>query len=232
MNGYIKIWRKMTEWEWYQDGNTFRVFMHLLLLANHEDKKWKGLLIKRGQRVTSLNKLSAELGLSKQEIRTALCKLQATHEITCEATHKHTVVTIENYSNYQVDTRESNTQNNTQPNTVATLNKNDKNIRIQENNIYIVEQVVDYLNLKANTKYRSNSSKTQKCINARIHEGYTEEDFYKVIDNKCTDWLGTEWEKFLRPETLFGTKFENYLNQPVRKPSTGNPFLDMLQEQS
>ena len=130
MNGYIKIWRKMTEWEWYQDGNTFRVFMHLLLLANHEDKKWKGLLIKRGQRVTSLNKLSAELGLSKQEIRTALCKLQATHEITCEATHKHTVVTIENYSNYQVDTRESNTQNNTQPNTVATLNKNDKNIRI------------------------------------------------------------------------------------------------------
>ena len=232
MNGYIKIWRKMTEWEWYQDGNTFRVFMHLLLLANHEDKKWKGLLIKRGQRVTSLNKLSAELGLSKQEIRTALCKLQATHEITCEATHKHTVVTIENYSNYQVDTRESNTQNNTQPNTVATLNKNDKNIRIQEKNIYIVEQVVDYLNLKANTKYRSNSSKTQKCINARIHEGYTEEDFYKVIDNKCTDWLGTEWEKFLRPETLFGTKFENYLNQPVRKPSTGNPFLDMLQEQS
>ena len=232
MNGYIKIWRKMTEWEWYQDGNTFRVFMHLLLLANHEDKKWKGLLIKRGQRVTSLNKLSAELGLSKQEIRTALCKLQATHEITCEATHKHTVVTIENYSNYQVDTRESNTQNNTQPNTVATLNKNDKNIRIQENNIYRVEQVVDYLNLKANTKYRSNSSKTQKCINARIHEGYTEEDFYKVIDNKCTDWLGTEWEKFLRPETLFGTKFENYLNQPVRKPSTGNPFLDMLQEQS
>lgn len=72
--------------------------------------------------------------------------------------------------------------------------------------------IIDYLNLRAGTNYKASSKKTQSCIHARLKEGFTIEDFQTVIDKKCTDWIGTEWEKFLRPETLFGTKFEGYLN--------------------
>ena len=78
---------------------------------------------------------------------------------------------------------------------------------------YQYGEVVDYLNLRAGTRYRSTSEDTRKHIRARIDEGYTLEDFKAVIDRKVAEWKGTEWEKFLRPSTLFGSKFESYLNQ-------------------
>ena len=83
-------------------------------------------------------------------------------------------------------------------------------------NIYI-KDIVEYLNLKANTSYKHTTRNTIEKINARLNEGYTVDDFKNVIDKKCDEWLGTDMEKFLRPETLFGTKFENYLNQKSSK---------------
>lgn len=72
--------------------------------------------------------------------------------------------------------------------------------------------VVDYLNGKAGTHYRAGVAKTQSLIKARANEGFTEADFRTVIDKKCADWIGTEYEQYIRPQTLFGTKFESYLN--------------------
>ena len=72
--------------------------------------------------------------------------------------------------------------------------------------------VVDYLNEMAGTHYRAGVAKTQSLIKARANEGFTEADFRTVIDKKCADWIGTEYEQYLRPQTLFGTKFESYLN--------------------
>jgi predicted phage replisome organizer/uncharacterized phage protein (TIGR02220 family) len=77
--------------------------------------------------------------------------------------------------------------------------------------------IVEYLNQKAGTRYKASGAKTKAAIHARFSEGFTEEDFRTVIDKKCAEWIGTEWEKFLRPETLFGTKFESYLNAKVTK---------------
>ena len=77
--------------------------------------------------------------------------------------------------------------------------------------------IVEYLNQKTGSQYKSTSAKTRTAIHARFSEGFTEEDFRCVIDKKCAEWIGTEWEKFLRPETLFGTKFESYLNAKVTK---------------
>lgn len=79
--------------------------------------------------------------------------------------------------------------------------------------IDIYSRVIDYLNLKAKTKYKATTKKTQNLILARLKEEFTEDDFKLVIDKKVKEWLGTEFEKFLRPETLFGNKFEAYLNQ-------------------
>lgn len=98
------------------------------------------------------------------------------------------------------------------------------------------KNIIDYLNQRAGTKYRHTSAKTQTAIRARLTEGFTEDDFRTVIDKKCDGWIGTEWEKFLRPETLFGTKFESYLNEKVtkgkrseEKPRTAHDdFMDKL----
>lgn len=91
------------------------------------------------------------------------------------------------------------------------------------NNKEIYNFIIAYLNEKAGTSYRASSKATQGHINARLAEGYTLDDFFKVIDKKCAEWRGTEMEKYLRPETLFGSKFENYLNAPAPR-SNGTSY--------
>jgi hypothetical protein len=86
-----------------------------------------------------------------------------------------------------------------------------------------IEEVVIHLNEKAGTKYKYNSKNTTKHIQARIREGYTLEDFKTVIDKKCSEWLNTDMEKYLCPETLFGSKFEKYLNQKIIHKNIGIP---------
>ncbi|WP_286102927.1 conserved phage C-terminal domain-containing protein [Pediococcus pentosaceus] len=83
-----------------------------------------------------------------------------------------------------------------------------------------IEDIISYLNEKAGTKYRASGSKTQRLIKARFNDGFNDEDFKKVIDIKVAEWCGTDMSKYLRPETLFGTKFESYLNQEVKKSKT------------
>ena len=87
----------------------------------------------------------------------------------------------------------------------------------------VITEIVDYLNEKAHKNYRSNSKTTIRHINARLKEGRTLSDFKQVIDNRCATWLGTDMEQYLRPETLFGSKFESYLNAsaPKRRGSNG-----------
>ncbi|GHV17771.1 hypothetical protein FACS189425_04770 [Clostridia bacterium] len=96
-----------------------------------------------------------------------------------------------------------------------------------------VSAVVGFLNAICGTSYKPNSRATKNKIEARLNEGFTLDDFKSVILKKSAEWLDSpEYCKFLRPETLFGTKFEGYLNQLNRAPpkKAGNPYLDMLKE--
>lgn len=90
----------------------------------------------------------------------------------------------------------------------------------------ICKNVIDYLNMVCDTNYRSSTPKTRKQIKARVSEGFLENDFYAVIDKKSKEWLGTDMEKYLRPETLFGTKFEGYLNQKSSPPNNKSGGYD------
>lgn len=83
--------------------------------------------------------------------------------------------------------------------------------------VYIT--VINYLNLKTNSNYKYTTKKNQTLIHARAEEGFNIDDFKTVIDKKTDEWLGTDMERYLRPETLFGTKFEGYLNQTIRSKS-------------
>lgn len=84
MEGYIKLHRKIVDWQWYTDLPTRVLFEHLLLTANWQDNKWRDITIKRGQRITSLEHLSKETGLSVQNIRTSLSKLEKTRRINTQ----------------------------------------------------------------------------------------------------------------------------------------------------
>ena len=78
----------------------------------------------------------------------------------------------------------------------------------------IVDEVIDYLNRKAGTRFRATAKSARDCIGALLKDGYTAQDMKKAVDNKCRDWAGTEYTRYLRPETLFGEKFDSYLNAP------------------
>ena len=93
-------------------------------------------------------------------------------------------------------------------------NKEKKN---KNENIEIYTRICSYLNKKAGTNYRPTRANTQRHIDARLAEGFTVDDFIKVIDVKCAEWSGTNMDKYLRPDTLFGSKFEDYLNQHAKQ---------------
>ena len=134
MEGFIKIYRNLLKWEWHDDPNTGWLFVNLLLKANYEDTKWRGMVVRRGQLVTSLRKLSKETGISVQSIRTGLNRLQDTGEVTHTPTHRHTLITICKYDEYQsekIGTNKQPTQYQHSTNTVPTqpIFKNEKNVK-------------------------------------------------------------------------------------------------------
>jgi len=100
-DSFITLHRKITQWEWYTDANTTRVFLHLLLLANHKETRWRGEVIERGQVLTGRHQLSRELRISERGIRTALDHLKTTNEVTIRATNHFSIITISNYCEYQ-----------------------------------------------------------------------------------------------------------------------------------
>jgi len=132
--GWIKIHRQLLDWEWYNDVNTTRVFLHLLLVANHKDNKWRGIEIKRGQRLTSISALADETHLSIKNIRTSIKRLKSTNEVASHSTAQHTVFTMVNYDLYQEGASEVANKGQAKGKQGAT-NKNDKN----DNNKYILE---------------------------------------------------------------------------------------------
>lgn len=101
MEGWIKIHRGLLDWEWYSDTNCVRMALHLLLMANFQTKRWRGITVERGQLVTSRSILARETGLSEREVRTAISKLEKSDFLTSRATSSYTIVTICNYEKYQ-----------------------------------------------------------------------------------------------------------------------------------
>jgi hypothetical protein len=130
MSGWIKLHRQLIDWEWYSDPNVVRLFIHCLLKANHSQKTWRGIKIEKGQFVTSMNKLSNELELSVQKVRTAIDKLIITKEIQSKSTNKFTIITICKYDDYQCAGAEKNipqTDKYNSNNMLLTTTKNNKN---------------------------------------------------------------------------------------------------------
>jgi len=132
-NGWIKLHRSLLDWEWYDDINVMRVFLHCLLMANHKDKKYRGAVVERGSFLTGRDALASQTGLTVQQIRTSLNKLKSTNELTIKSSKQGTVIQVVSYDKYQEVTNESTTH---QPdsNQIVTTNKKNKNIKNEKKN--------------------------------------------------------------------------------------------------
>ena len=143
MDGWIKLHRRMLEWEWYTDANAFRVFVHLILIANRFPAKWRGVTIDVGQRITSLDSIAESIGLSKRQVRTAIDKLKATGEVVTEVTRNALLVTVCNYETYQTEDSEQRHGFDTQmsrkchaDDTQLTPNKKEKKEKKENNTLF------------------------------------------------------------------------------------------------
>lgn len=149
--GWIKLHRQFLEWEWYDEPNCLRVFIHCLLKANHKDKRYRGDVIKRGTFVTSLEILSFELNLTVQQIRTVFDKLESTGEINRQSNRRGTILSICNYNSYQNEESKNNKQDNNKitgkqqtSNRKLTGTKNEKNEKNENNIIPTLSEVEEY----------------------------------------------------------------------------------------
>lgn len=180
MEGWVKLHRKFIDWEWYSDINVKVLFLHLLLVANHEDAKYKGNFIKRGQKLTSVSRLAEETKLTVKQVRIALDKLKMTNEIVTERAKLGTLITIVKYDFYQgtqknrASKRANNEANKGQNEGKARAkNKNDNN---DNNNIYIY-----FIN-----KYKSNE-KSFKKQNKIISQMRKDEKWEKLTQEEKLD---------------------------------------------
>ena len=137
-------------------------------------------------------------------------------------------IKCDSFKQYVLDVLES---LKTKSNKKVSLKNNAENYskESEENNTNneIIKNVVSYLNLVCGTRYMPNAKKTKSCIIARINDGFKEEDFKTVIDKKFKSWHGTRMQEYLRPETLFGTKFEGYLNQEIYEQKNDS-YIDKI----
>ena len=229
MGNYIKIERKILDWEWYKNLNTCRLFFHLLLKANWKDGRFEGESVPTGSFVSSISKLSDETGLTQREVRTAINHLKMTRELTVKGHAKYSVFTINNYCQYQDSDKLNDKQttcnrqendkqatseghsNDIQTTTIETRKKE----RREENKINNMCKA-DALALfeKLWKLYPSKKGKGQVSLAAKqrlLKVGY--EEMARAIDRYI---LGlekdSEWRKPQNGSTFFNSGYVDYLD--------------------
>lgn len=210
-DGFIKLHRQITEWEWYDDANTFRVWIHLILKANHKDHEWRGLTIKRGQCVCSVRTLSEELKLSPKQVRTALKHLESTQEVAIKTANKFTLVTIEKYSVFQDKSVAKGKQKGNQRATIKNEKKYKEDIYKSSVNIYPkdIGERLEAEDRDRLTDLYSNPSELIRKVNERIRarKRQTEiKDPYSYIVRAARDM---EWPTVEETEKINAIRKKN-----------------------
>ena len=199
-SGYIKLYRSLLNWEWYDDINTKTVFLHLLLTVSIEESKWHGITIKRGSRVSSYAVLAKETRLTERQVRTAISHLETTGELTRYKYSNFTVFAINNYDKYQLLTDK----------TTGQRQGNDKAATGQRQQYKKIEEDKEDYNLSfLDAKKEKNAPPTFEEVQKYAKENGIETDlkrFYSYYEqhqwktkngDDITDWTATlrYWEK-------------------------------------
>jgi hypothetical protein len=215
MKGWIKIHRQFLEWEWYDDVNVSRIFIHLLLRVNHVEGYWKGVNIKAGELITSYSKLSMETGLSIKQIRRGLSVLEESGELGKQKTNKYTHLKLINWEKYQNDEEVGQTKDKQKTNKGQQY-KNVKNVK----NIYCEFSLKFFELLKANKMVIKNQNPESKTWVDPIRklvevDGIDFEDV-KAGANYYFANLGKQFLPDIRSTKSFRDKFESLVAHKQR----------------
>lgn len=121
--GFVKIYRSLLNWEWFDDAKTLQVWIYILLRVQYEDTRWRGIQIKRGQMLESLPTIAKNTGMSVQSVRTAILHLKSTCNLTCKSTRYGLLISVIKWADFQGRAEPINTQINTEINRESTRNQ-------------------------------------------------------------------------------------------------------------
>lgn len=230
---FIKLNRQILEWEWYTEPNAFRLFVHCMLKANYKDKNWKGNTIKRGSFITSLDNLSSELKLSKQQIRTAIDKLISTHELTRKSNNQFTELQIVRYEYYQEVTRDvTNEQHSDNKRITPTKEVKEREERKKEESFELVYpfNTTDFISLwgvwvkykKDQFKFEYKSITTEQAALKQLNtlSDGIEQLALKIIENS----IANGWKGFFKLKDNENGK-QQQLNEFAREARKTNPNI-------
>lgn len=210
---YIKLYRKLINWEWYQDINTKTLFLHLLLKANWKEGSWQGINYKRGQLIASMNTLAAETGLTFEQTRTAIKHLKSTGEITYEKIAKGGLITIVEYNRFQdnptqkpqkthTETQSETTEATHEPQQYKNI-KEDKEIK-NNNSRFVapsVEEVREYC------RERNNSIDADEFVNFYQANGWVQGKGKPIKDWKA---CVRTWENNRKQNNIVKNKAQDF----------------------
>lgn len=189
---YIKLDRKLLKWEWIEDPNVVALWIFVLLNANYKAVTWRNATYEPGSFPTSLQKLAVGTGMSVQQIRTALKKLQSTSEITCETTNQGMKIIVQKWAEYQGCDDDNNTQTTLEPTREATRQattiKEDKNNKNTNNTYRFQKPTIE--DVRAYCQERNNNVDPNQWMD------YYESNGWKVGRNPMKDWKACvrNWE--------------------------------------
>ena len=219
---WIKLHRQILNWEWYSDTNTFRVFMHCLLMAQRDDYKYRGVQLKAGQFTTGIFEMADILGLSAQQVRTALKKLEKSGEINKQSTSRYSIITVKNWNVYQQVNKQI--TNKQQTNNKQITTKQEERIENKELVVVIgkqprqqkkfipptIQEVSDYC------KERNNG------IDAERFWHYYNSKGWKIGKEPMKKWQSAviTWEKQDAKSTVNST--DNHIQQAIERMKARN----------
>lgn len=200
---YVKISRKILEWEWYTDINTKVLFLHILLKANWKQGRFQGTEVPRGSFVTSQQNLALETGLTLKNVRTALKHLENTGEVAVNRHPKFSVITIKNYDKYQSCGSQVAVEGQSGGSQVATIEERKKERKEEYNkspkgdyesstpdSIYATIRELYNSVCGSYPRLVKMSDARKKAINARLKTGYTLDDFQTLFKKaEASDFL-------------------------------------------
>lgn len=232
--GWIKVHRGIrSSWIWdFDNPKMTMAWLDLLMMMNHSDKKImvdsEPFLVKRGSRFTSITKLAERWKVTRVTARKWLEAFKKDGMVSTKVYRHGTLITVEKYSVYQDEVSEGYTDPyppdyppNYPPDYTSHYPQEKNDIRMNKNEeevkgslASLSSSLVSYLNQKTGSQYKSDRS-TERLIEKLVESGHTEAEIKTVIDKKVAEWIGSDkMRAFLRPRTLFGDKFEQYLSAP------------------
>lgn len=207
-----------TDWEWYENTNVFRLFYHCLLHTNLEDRRYCGKEIKAGQFVSSRARISAETGLTVDQVRTALKKLKDTGYISTKSTNKYTIYTVNEYQKY-IDcgqVAETTTEENTVVENGTKMEQTDENAKKKAINDCFERLWKQYPNKKG----KGQVSDTKKKILYQKGEEHIQRALKRYLEGLEQD---SAWRKPQNGSTFFNSGYVDYLDENYEKPPEPKP---------